>query len=156
MSREGLGAEHPLNDRAQLVFMLVFLAVWAVDTFFLHYALSYTGFLALFATVPAGVALCVVGIYFIRKSEVVVFNNSEGKVIDTGVYGRVRHPMYFGGLLLLLGLAVATLSILAFAVWVVLFVFMDRMASYEEKDLARLLGQKYVEYQKRVHKWLPT
>jgi protein-S-isoprenylcysteine O-methyltransferase Ste14 len=156
MPREGVGAEHPLNDRAQLVFMLVFLAVWAVDTFFLHYALSMTGLWALFATVPAGVALFVVGIYFIRKSEAVVFSNTEGKVIDSGVYGRVRHPMYFGGLWLLLGFAVATLSILAFVVWVVFFVFMDRMAAYEENDLARLLGQQYVDYRKRVHKWIPT
>jgi protein-S-isoprenylcysteine O-methyltransferase Ste14 len=156
MPRNTVGAEHPLNDRAQLVFMLVFLAVWAVNTFLLHYTLSMIGLWALFATVPVGVALFVAGFYFIRKSEAVVFSNTEGKVIDSGVYGRVRHPMYFGGLLLLLGFAVATLSVLAFAVWFVFFVFMDRMAAYEEKDLTRLLGQQYVDYQKRVHKWLPT
>jgi len=28
------------------------------------------------------------------------------------------------------------------------------MASYEEKDLLRVLGKKYVNYQNRVPKWL--
>jgi methanethiol S-methyltransferase len=91
----------------------------------------------------------------VRKSEAVVFSNTEGKLIESGVYGRVRHPMYLGELLILLGFSIATLSILSFAVWIVFFIFMDRMATYEEKDLSRILHQQYVEYQKKVSKWIP-
>jgi protein-S-isoprenylcysteine O-methyltransferase Ste14 len=84
-----------------------------------------------------------------------VFSQKELKVIDSGVYGWVRHPMYLGGLLVFLGFAIATLSLLSLAVWIAFFVFLDRMATYEEKDLTRMLGQQYVEYQRRVHKWIP-
>jgi protein-S-isoprenylcysteine O-methyltransferase Ste14 len=84
-----------------------------------------------------------------------VFSQKEAKVIDTGVYGRVRHPMYFGMLLILLAFTIATLSILSFIVWAAFFIFLDRMATYEEKDLTKKLGQQYVKYQRRVHKWLP-
>jgi len=29
------------------------------------------------------------------------------------------------------------------------------MATYEEKDLIRILGEEYTAYQKRVPKWFP-
>jgi protein-S-isoprenylcysteine O-methyltransferase Ste14 len=63
--------------------------------------------------------------------------------------------MYLGGLLFFLGLAIATLSLLSLAVWIAFFVFLDNMATYEEKDLTRMMGQQYVDYQIRVHKWIP-
>jgi protein-S-isoprenylcysteine O-methyltransferase Ste14 len=31
----------------------------------------------------------------------------------------------------------------------------DKMATYEEKDLIRILGKEYIAYQKRVPKWCP-
>jgi protein-S-isoprenylcysteine O-methyltransferase Ste14 len=31
--------------------------------------------------------------------------------------------------------------------------FYDRMATYEERDLIRILGEQYLNYQKRVPKW---
>jgi protein-S-isoprenylcysteine O-methyltransferase Ste14 len=155
MPRHGLGSENPINDRAQVVFVLVFLIVWGLDSFLLRFGLNQLGLISLLVSVPIGVISFISGVYFVRKSEAVVFSNTEGKVIDTGVYGRVRHPMYLGELLILLGFSIATLSILSFVVWIVFFIFMDRMATYEEKDLTRILGQQYVEYQRRVHKWSP-
>jgi len=155
MPRHGLGAENPINDRVQIVFVVIFLVVWGLDSFILRFGLNLFGLIALFVSVPVGVIFLVSGIYFVMKSEAVVFSNEEGKVIDTGVYGRVRHPMYFGELLILLGFSIATLSLLSFVVWIVFFIFLDRMAAYEEKDLTRLLGQKYADYQKRTYKWIP-
>jgi methanethiol S-methyltransferase len=155
MPRHGIGDENPINDRAQVVFVLIFLIIWGIDSFILHFGLNLLGLISLFVSVPIGIVSFIVGVYFVRKSEAVVFSNTEGKVIDTGVYGWVRHPMYLGTLLILLGFSIATISILSFTVWVVFFIFLDRMASYEEKDLTRILGQHYIEYQKRVHKWIP-
>lgn len=153
MPRHGVGEENPINDRAQVVFVLVFLIIWGIDSFLLHYGLNILGLISLLVSVPIGIVSFAVGVFFVRKSESVVFSNSEGKVIDTGVYAKVRHPMYLGELLILLGFSIATLSILSFIVWVVFFVFLDKMATYEEKDLTRILGQKYSDYKKRVHKW---
>lgn len=155
MPRHGIGAENPINDRAQVVFLLVFLIVWGIDSFLLHIATNLLGLTSLFVSIPIGAVLFFIGVYLVRKSEAVVFSNTEGKVIDTGVYGYIRHPMYLGTLLIMLGFTIATLSILSFIVWIALFVFLDRMATYEEKDLTRILGQQYVDYQKRVRKWIP-
>jgi protein-S-isoprenylcysteine O-methyltransferase Ste14 len=155
MQRHGVGAENPINDRAQVVFVLVFFIIWGIDSFLLRFGLNLLGLISLFISVPLGIISFMVGVYFVRKSEAVVFSNKEGKVIDTGVYGKVRHPMYLGTLLILLGFTIATLSILSLIVWIAFFIFLDRMATYEEKDLTGILGQQYVEYQKKVHKWIP-
>lgn len=71
------------------------------------------------------------------------------KVIDTGVYSLVRHPMYFGALFLIIGTPLAlgswwTLCLIP----VFLFVLYFRIAS-EEKVLVRDLPG-YTEYQKKV------
>jgi protein-S-isoprenylcysteine O-methyltransferase Ste14 len=133
----------------------VFAAVWIVDSFFLHYALNVLGLTVLVATVPLGILTFAAGITLARKSEEVVFHNHAETVIDSDVYSYVRHPMYLGSLLILLGFTVTTLSILSLFVWIALFLFLDRMAAYEERDLTRLLGPQYVAYQKKVPKWLP-
>lgn len=46
-------------------------------------------------------------------------------------------------------------SLLSLAVWIAFFIFFDKMATYEEKDLAKIVGQDYAAYKKRVPKWLP-
>jgi len=74
--------------------------------------------------------------------------------ITSGVYAWVRHPMYLGSLLILLIFFLATLSVLSLLAWVGLFIFFDRMATYEERDLIRILGEQYLNYQKQVPKWL--
>jgi len=63
--------------------------------------------------------------------------------------------MYLGTLLILLGFTISTLSILSFIVWGAFFIFLDRMATYEEEDLIRILGEQYLEYRNRVAKWIP-
>jgi protein-S-isoprenylcysteine O-methyltransferase Ste14 len=71
------------------------------------------------------------------------------KVVDTGVYGIVRHPMYFSALFLFIGTPLALGSwrtLLLMPVFLIILFF--RIAS-EEKVLARALPG-YTEYQKKV------
>jgi protein-S-isoprenylcysteine O-methyltransferase Ste14 len=71
------------------------------------------------------------------------------RVIDTGVYGLVRHPMYFGALFLIVGTPLALGSwwtLLLTPVFLLLLYF--RIAS-EEKVLKRDLAG-YAEYQRKV------
>jgi hypothetical protein len=38
MSREGIGKEHPINDKTQVVFALTFLVVWGLESFIFHFS----------------------------------------------------------------------------------------------------------------------
>jgi hypothetical protein len=46
--RKGLGAEHPLNDRGQGVFLVVYLAVWSLDSFVFRFSTWFGGVVPIF------------------------------------------------------------------------------------------------------------
>jgi len=117
----------------------------------------FAGSIHVFIRLFLGIPSLVVGIYFTLNAHNTVFNKSSAKpkLITTGVYALVRHPMYFGILLVCLGFFFTSLSLLSLLVWLGFFVFYDKMASYEEQSLLQILGKQYVIYQKKVPKWLP-
>lgn len=71
------------------------------------------------------------------------------KVVDTGVYGWVRHPMYFGALFLIIGTPLALGSWYTLVLTPVFLVVLYFRIKSEEKVLVRdLVG--YAEYQNKV------
>ena len=54
-----------------------------------------------------------------------------------------------------LGLAIVTGSLYSIAMLVMIFVFYDYMATYEEKLLELRFGEGYRNYKKRTGKWVP-
>lgn len=155
-----LGSEHPLCDSVQMALLLLFLLVWGIDTvahflFGLSSVLvDFLGFLPLL--VPSALSFGVAA-YLGNGSHNAIFDETlqEAKLIDTGVYSKVRHPMYLAVLLFCLGFLFVSISFLSFVIWIAFFIFFDRMASYEEDDLIRVIGDEYLEYQRRVPRWLP-
>jgi protein-S-isoprenylcysteine O-methyltransferase Ste14 len=153
----GLGAEHPLWDDLQnILIILFFIAVIAdgVSQFYLSHSTVLVNAFSFPLLIIPGLLCIVTGIYLIKESHRTVFVKEERpRFVDSGVYSRVRHPMYLGMLLILLGILFFELSLIAFAIWIMFFIACDWMATYEEKDLVRVLGDKYVDYQKKVPKW---
>ena len=154
--REGLAEEHPSCDRVQSVMILVTLAVWGLDSFILNLTTFLRGSMPLPVRLLVGLALVAIGAYMGWGSHELIFGGEGPPVlVDTGVYGLCRHPMYLGVVSLLLGLSVATFSVAALALSAVFFVLYDRFASYEEERLIELFGEEYREYRRRVPKWIP-
>jgi protein-S-isoprenylcysteine O-methyltransferase Ste14 len=103
------------------------------------------------------------GIYFCCLKEFVTRGRGIPAPVDhptqlvvTGLYRRVRNPMYLGVLLVLLGEALFFQSgaVLLYALaWLVLvhaFVVL-----YEEPMLARKFGNSYGTYRRHVRRWVP-
>lgn len=71
------------------------------------------------------------------------------KVIDTGLYGIVRHPMYAVTILLFLTMPLILGSIVSFVIFLVYPIIINKRIKNEEKVLEKeLLG--YAEYKKKV------
>lgn len=71
------------------------------------------------------------------------------KVIDTGLYGIVRHPMYSATLLLFLSMPLVLGSVISFVIFLAYPVIIVKRIRNEEKVLeAELAG--YAEYKKKV------
>ncbi len=156
----GLGSEHPLCDSFQLLILILYFAVWAIDSLsYLVWGVStilvgFTSFPVLL--LPAFLSWSL-GACFALRSHEAIFGKTTGqpKLNDSGVYSWVRHPMYLGTLMVCMGFLFIMLSPLSLGVLIAFFIFYDKMATYEERDLVRILGEKYVNYQKQVPKWCP-
>jgi protein-S-isoprenylcysteine O-methyltransferase Ste14 len=160
MMRHGLGSEHPLCDRIQLLMLCLFFVLWGIDflSFFI-FGYSTVIFQALnFPLLFSGtIPFWSLSFYLISKSHKAVLEQVQDppKLIESGVYSWVRHPMYLGILLFCLSFLFICFSLVSFGLWIVFFIFYDRMATYEERSLIEKLSDAYITYQKRVSKWFP-
>jgi protein-S-isoprenylcysteine O-methyltransferase Ste14 len=75
----------------------------------------------------------------------------DQRVIDTGLYARVRHPMYSGGLLVIVATPLVLGSLVALAPVPILVLAIWLRARDEERVLARDLPG-YAEYMQRVRR----
>jgi len=156
-SRHWLTGEHRLGDAGQIVLVLLFLAVWAADTFWLAYTTFLNTYVPLAVRIPvAAVALCV-GIYLARASTRMVFGEQRDQphVITTGVFSLVRHPMYLAEILFYVMLLALSLSLSAGAVWLAAIGFLTFISRHEEKLLLARFGADYEQYTRDVPMWLP-
>jgi protein-S-isoprenylcysteine O-methyltransferase Ste14 len=81
----------------------------------------------------------------------------DHELIETGLYKIIRHPGYLGQLLIFFGTSISFSNWLSvvFMMIPVFWGFMNRIR-VEESFMIRQLGQKYIEYQKRTKKLIPT
>lgn len=83
--------------------------------------------------------------YLLRTIEV----EKNQKVIDTGLYGIIRHPMYSATILLFLSMPLVLGSLFSFAIFLIYPVIIAKRIKNEEKVLEKDL-KGYTEYKKKV------
>lgn len=148
--------EHPFGDAGQLILLGVFLVLWVGDSFFLRKSTFLSEYVPLYIRLMIlGLAL-IIAMYLFRSGHVVVSHEERPKgVVATGAFRYVRHPLYLASILTYLGLTASTASILSLALLVVIFIFHNYIASYEEKLLEKKFGEEYESYKKKTGKWVP-
>jgi protein-S-isoprenylcysteine O-methyltransferase Ste14 len=156
--KHGLGSEHPLCDRIQLLMLILFFVVWGIDTLgFFVLGYSTVIFQAMrYPLLLAGTVIFIsLSFYLLLRSHKAALEQVPPRLVDSGVYACVRHPMYLGILFFCLAFLFVSVSLVSIGLWIAFFIFYDRMATYEEKSLIEILDDPYIAYQKRVSKWLP-
>ncbi len=78
----------------------------------------------------------------------------HSRLVTTGVYGLVRHPLYSSQLFAALGWTLYTLSLAHLGMLVLGFLFFDYKANKEEGWLTQR-HPEYVAYVRRVRKFIP-
>ena len=105
--------------------------------------------------VALGAVGAVLGVVGLRENLTAVPRPIEGgRLIDSGVYGLVRHPIYTGIVTAALGWGLATASPTALAAAVLLGCFFDLKARREEAWLLAAYPT-YAAYRTRVRKLVP-
>ena len=77
------------------------------------------------------------------------------ELVTSGIYARVRHPIYIAGMLLLPGFTLMLNSLLGFFIMLLYVPLMLIRIPFEEEMLKNAFGQKYIEYMKHTKKLIP-
>jgi protein-S-isoprenylcysteine O-methyltransferase Ste14 len=76
-------------------------------------------------------------------------------LVVTGIFAHCRNPLYVGNILILVGLGIASNSLLFMAVFTPLFLFFwQAIVIAEENYLRNKFGEQYNAYCKKVDRWL--
>lgn len=147
----------PMADRVITLFLLPSIFAWFVfipiDVFHLQilppppFLVSAFGAILFFS----GYGILTLALFQNEFAVPVVRDQSErGQVlIDTGLYGYVRHPMYLGFLLFLIGIALWLESYASVFTLTVVFGLLIARILVEEKALREMLPG-YIEYMEKV------
>jgi protein-S-isoprenylcysteine O-methyltransferase Ste14 len=126
---------------------------WLLPTSFIHGSLRWVPGVLL---TIAGIALSVGGFLTQKRAGTDPFPyHPSTRIVAHGPYRFSRNPMYFGFALLTLGLA-----ILVDSAWMLLalpigLVLIDRFViTREERYLERKFGDEYLNYKRRVRRWI--
>jgi protein-S-isoprenylcysteine O-methyltransferase Ste14 len=126
---EDISVPFPFNLCGLLAIVLGFiLIVWA------NYTLLFVGKIGLNAREP--------------------FHTPPTLVLE-GPYRFSRNPIYLSVIIILFGLAILVGSLTVFIISIALFIiFRTWFISWEEKKLEEVFGEEYLEYKRRVRRWL--
>jgi len=103
-----------------------------------------------------GIALNIWADVLFKKNKTTVKPyKSPTELITSGPFRISRHPMYLGMMLILLGAAIVSGTLIAFVFPIVFIVLIELFfIPFEEKNLERIFGKKFLDYKKSVRRWL--
>ena len=147
----------PMADRVVSSFLFLSLFAWfafiPIEVFHLRLLPPPRLIVSVFgaALFFAGFGIILTALFQNAFAAPIVKDQSErGQVlIDTGLYGRIRHPFYLGLLLFLAGIALWLESYASVLVLPLVFAFVIARTFFEEKTLQETLPG-YVEYMTKV------
>lgn len=155
--RQDLAGEYRWGDAVQNLFIIIFFIGIILDIFLLKISASLQNSFPWYFRIIAFIPLIFVALYFLQRSHKMVFKEERKKlmVINTDIFARVRHPMYFGSILIYLAFVVLSLSLVSLVLFILVVIFYYYICRYEENLLIEKLGDEYKNYKKKVPMLFP-
>ena len=133
------------------------IASWLLDYFFPQLRFVYGKFryigLIIFL---AGLSITFNSFYLFKKNKTPIIPGSKPTfVVQSGPYKLTRNPMYLGVTLALLGISIHIGNLLSLLSPLIFFIAMNLVyIPFEEKLMKNLFGKKYLDYRKKVRRWV--
>jgi len=126
-----------------LVFVFFFLRFYLVSGRPLN-IFSYTG---IFLLVPSIILFMIARIQLGSSFQA---SAEANKLVKTGIYKKVRHPVYLFGIIFLLGIILVTQKFFLLIIWAIVIVLQITRIHREEEVLTDKFGNEYTEYKKQT------
>ena len=133
-----------LKEKASYVFHILTFIVYFILLFFLEIPTALQ-FLQYF-----GVLFFILGMIFLILSIISLMQNKTGGLLQTGVYGIVRHPMYLGAILLFSAMVLFLPHWIMLILAAINIIIVYRFMLDGEKQNIKKFGAEYRNYMKRV------
>ncbi|MFX1380232.1 MAG: methyltransferase family protein [Promethearchaeota archaeon] len=155
--KRGVGEEHPNGHIIQLSAAIIFFLIWILDSFVFMVTIFIARYIPFSLRIILFLSFLVLGFFLIFRSGHLLFHKEDtpSKLIKTGLYAHIRHPLYLGVLLIYLGFVIFSVSLISIFGFIIVFILYNWIATFEERDLEKLFQQEYLEYKKKVNKWIP-
>ena len=101
-----------------------------------------------------GMIVFIVGIIILIRATYDFITTKPNKIIKKGVYAYSRHPMYLATFIIILSIAIASLSWLFVILNIILIFFFSRVAIIEEQYCLDMFNAEYVTYMHHVPRWI--
>lgn len=120
---------------------------------FLHYSFNLIHLAISIPLILIGAWFGIIGVKEITLK--VAETHRPEKIIDTGIYTRIRHPQYFGAILSHLGISILLSSLFSLLLTPIIILIIYLMSWKEEKELLKEFGIEYEDYKKKVPMLIP-
>lgn len=105
--------------------------------------------------IAVGLLLCIIASINLGKSWRIGFNTQEKTILVTsGIYGISRNPYYLSYDVVLIGLMLSSMSLLVIIPSIITISIFHVVIIKEEKYLEDTLGKIYLEYKKKVRRYI--
>ena len=129
------------------ILLYVILCLLLIYSIFLPLPLGTTWFYT-------GLAIFVLGVIIFQIAGVPWATTPTDEPVTKGLYRYLRHPIYFGMLLQLIGVSIASASWVFLLFSIVLIILMNILVIPEERFCCETYGDAYREYMDRTPRWI--
>jgi len=90
-----------------------------------------------------------------RNEEALFEFEKTSELVDTGIFKYIRHPLYSSLIFLTWGIFLKRPTFPLFIISVLSTAFLYFTAMFDEKECVQYFGEKYQEYMKHTHRFIP-
>ncbi|HYM21167.1 MAG TPA: isoprenylcysteine carboxylmethyltransferase family protein, partial [Candidatus Kapabacteria bacterium] len=122
----------------------------------LYLGLQRTVGLFIILIVVCGLGIMLISVLTMKLSNFRVspIPKTDARLVTSGIYKYIRHPIYTGLLVAVLGFAINAENAIAYILWIILAADLITKIRFEEALLAKQFTE-YAEYKKRTKRLVP-
>ncbi len=148
--------EYPHTYLIHTILPFIFALVSIVDTFSFSLTVWLNDFVSILIRIILFAVFLTISLILMSLSHKALFKNNEPSetLIITGILKYSRNPLYFSILLIYVSFLFLSISVICIILFIIIFLIYKKMINYEKKVLEDLFGEQYLEYKKKVPKYL--
>ena len=148
--------EAPRTHLILITTPIIFAIVSILDGQVLNWSTQLNDFVPLYIRIIFCIIFGIVALVLIQISHKTLFKNHKlpDTLLTNGIFKYVRNPMYLGILLIYVAVICFSISLISIGVFIVIFIVYDNMVKIEERILEKIFGNEFLEYKKKVPRWI--